>query len=122
MGRDSFCTFSLQSYCSSFELLSPSTTRQLTRTPSGSRRVPSSDNLAPPSELSLPQLCLAVSAKELVFRVSGRGRRVDDEEEEDVKEEVKEGGENEGGLFRGRRPLSFFAVDCRPKEQVVIWL
>lgn len=33
---------------------------------------------------------------------------------------VDPGEEGEGGLFRERQPLSFFAVDCRPKEQVGI--
>lgn len=31
---------------------------------------------------------------------------------------MESGEEGEGGLFRERQPLSFFAVDCRPKEQV----
>lgn len=44
------------------------------------------------------------------------GKRPDDsgEEEEGAPQELGK----EVGLFRQRRPLSFFPVDCRPKEQV----
>lgn len=81
--------------------------------------------MAPPSELSLPQLCLAVSAKELVSRVSKRGEQHAEERagEEGTETETSNGdgaelAAKEGRLFREREPLSFFAVDCRPKEQV----
>ncbi|CAM9516153.1 unnamed protein product [Hapterophycus canaliculatus] len=76
--------------------------------------------LAAPIELSLPQLCLAVSAKELVAGISGKNRGrfggVDKVEGEGTR---RTGAEDKGGeLFREREALSFFAVDCRPKTQV----
>lgn len=89
--------------------------------PENSRQSP--ENLAAPTELSLPQLCLAVSAKELVAGVSGRRRERagtgggDGEAEAGGGKGVDaEGGQ--GALFMQRRPLAFFAVDCRPKQQV----
>ncbi|CBJ33932.1 conserved unknown protein [Ectocarpus siliculosus] len=89
--------------------------------PENSRQ--SREDLAPPTELSLPQLCLAVSAKELVAGVSGRRRE---------RAATGDGGGGagaggakgvdagggQGALFRQRQPLAFFAVDCRPKQQV----
>lgn len=96
------------------------------RSASGSREP--ADDFAPPSELVLPQLCLAVGAKELISRLSRTGRKRVEAGEEGGSEETgggevgaKQGvpGKKEaGGLFREREPLSFFAVDCRPKEQV----
>lgn len=80
----------------------------------------------PPTELLLPQLCLAVSAKELMVVERGmKGRRFEevDQSEDSITgispEEGKVGG-GEGGieLFRRRKPLPYFTVDCRPKEQV----
>lgn len=89
--------------------------------PENSRQ--SREDLAPPTELSLPQLCLAVSAKELVAGVSGRRREraaTGDGSGEagagGAKGVDAEGGQ--GALFRQRQPLTFFAVDCRPKQQV----
>eukprot|EP00752_Nemacystus_decipiens_P001235 g1234.t1 len=90
--------------------------------------------LAAPAELSLPQLCLAVSAKELVTAVTGRGRdRGHSDGGNGGKKKDKEGGggagtndagtigkggQGQSSLFREREKLSFFPVDCRPKRQV----
>lgn len=102
---------------------------QLARASSGSRA--NADELAAPTELSLPQLCLAVSAKELVTGVSSKGRggleggdksAVESGQAASVVEVEGEGeavaDSEKNELFRERKPLSFFAVDCRPKSQV----
>ncbi|CAB1096071.1 unnamed protein product [Ectocarpus sp. CCAP 1310/34] len=83
----------------------------------------SREGLAPPTELSLPQLCLAVSAKELVAGVSGRRREraaTGDGSGEAGARGAKgvDAEGRQGSLFRQRQPLAFFAVDCRPKQQV----
>lgn len=87
-------------------------------------------NLAAPIELSLPQLCLAVSAKEVVTGVSSRGRGLSergDTAKKDNGEPAADGAKGGGGeagstgkLFRKRQPLFFFVVDCRPKNQVCV--
>lgn len=123
------CFFRGYSNTYTFFLLLPySLLLQLARTMSGSK----GDSLElappPPTELSLPQLCLAVSAKELV--VAGRGMKGKKSEDVDQSGDRKPGssaeegkggeqGEGEGGmeLFRRREPLPYFTVDCRPKEQ-----
>lgn len=100
------------------------TSSQLARSTSDSRQAP--EELAAPAELSLPQLCLAVSAKELVTGVSGKGRgRSDGSDKAEgaggaggTKTAVGGAEEDNGGLFRERQALSYFAVDCRSKQQV----
>ena len=83
----------------------------------------------PPTELSLPQLCLAVSAKEVLTQVAWRGWAQGEKgtDQSDGNMEIvdstvdgkpQQEGEERVALFRKRKPLSYFAVDCRPKEQV----
>lgn len=107
--------------------------KQLARAGSGSQQA-NPEELAAPTELSLPQLCLAVSAKELIAGISGKGRggRADGAGKVDggggdggdgggagaAGASGAEEGKGSGGLFRERQSLAFFAVDCRPKDQV----
>ncbi len=102
--------------------------KQLARAGSESQQA-NPEEPAAPTELSLPQLCLAVSAKELIAGMSGKGRgaRADGAGNADggggggaggPSAADEEQGKGPGGLFRERQPLAFFAVDCRPKDQV----
>ncbi|CAN0310903.1 unnamed protein product [Discosporangium mesarthrocarpum] len=92
-------------------------------------------SILPPPELSLPQLCLSVSAAEVAASFGrkgihprgaplssstkpGQGQGQGQGEGEGLGCGVGEGEGELPKLFQERRPLVFFPVDCRPREQV----
>eukprot|EP00953_Heterococcus_sp_UTEX-ZZ885_P039379 20185-Heterococcus_DN1.PRE.6 len=84
------------------------------------QRQSSSESMDSSLELALPQLCLTITPQEMIAsigRLEGRGSFRDTDGSIKGALSSSKAAKSKGVLHKERRPLPYFAVDCRPSSQ-----